>query len=67
MKLSFLKSKKEIEQANNNANSEIFAAIAAALNLYFDDKHDEESLILTMTLSERLISTWNLKIQYINN
>lgn len=43
------------------------AAIAAALHMYFDDVHDEESLVVTIKTVERRYSPWNSKIYGLNN
>jgi len=47
-------------------NSEIFAAIAMALHLHFEDAHDEESMVLTMDIQDRVSSQWSSKIININ-
>ena len=49
----------------DSVNKEVSAAIAMALALYLDNQHDEESLVLTMNLSDRLNTQWNNKIQNI--
>jgi len=46
-------------------DSEVFAAIAMALSLHFEDVHDEESMILTINLNDRLYSQWSSKLQNI--
>ena len=43
------------------------AAIAAALHMYFDEVHDEESLVVTIKTVERRYSPWNSKIYGLNN
>ena len=43
------------------------AAIATALHMYFDDVHDEESLVVTIKTVERRYSPWNSKIYGLNN
>ena len=43
------------------------AAIATALHLYFDEVHDEESLVVTIKTVERRYSPWNSKIYGLNN
>ncbi|MDD3740479.1 MAG: OadG family protein [Bacteroidales bacterium] len=64
--------KKEVENSEvkneiitNDSDSEIIAAIAMALSLHFEDIHDEESMILTINLNDRLNSQWSSKIQNI--
>lgn len=44
-------------------NNEVYAAIAMALSLHFEDHHDEESMILTIDLHDRLNSPWSAKVQ----
>jgi Na+-transporting methylmalonyl-CoA/oxaloacetate decarboxylase gamma subunit len=68
-KKKIAKTKKEIvveDKSVNDENSEIFAAIAMALHLHFEDMHDEESMVLTMDIQERLNSQWSSKIININ-
>ena len=43
------------------------AAIATALHMYFNDVHDEESLVVTIKTVERRYSPWNSKIYGLNN
>ena len=43
------------------------AAIATALHLYFNEVHDEESLVVTIKTVERRYSPWNSKIYGLNN
>ena len=50
----------------NTKNSEVYAAIAMSLALYFDDQHDEESLVLTINLEDRINSQWSSKLQNVN-
>ncbi len=50
----------------NNENSEVFTAIAMALHLHFEDMHDEESMILTMDIKDRVNTPWSSKIANIN-
>ncbi|HNQ69486.1 MAG TPA: OadG family protein [Bacteroidales bacterium] len=73
LKVNLKKKDKETVKSENkslniidNAESEVFAAIAMALSLHFEDVHDEESMILTINLNERLNSQWNSKIQNID-
>lgn len=46
---------------------EVSAAIAMALNLYFNEIHDEESNVLTFKDSNRDYSPWNSKIYSVND
>lgn len=43
------------------------AAIAAALHLYYDDVHDEESRVITIKKVEKRYSPWSSKIYGLNN
>lgn len=43
------------------------AAIATALHMYFNEVHDEESLVVTIKTVERRYSPWNSKIYGLNN
>ncbi|PLX06097.1 MAG: hypothetical protein C0596_16555 [Marinilabiliales bacterium] len=47
-------------------NKEIYAAIAMALHMHFEDMHDEESMVLTMDIKERAGTQWSSKIININ-
>ena len=42
-------------------------AIAMALNLYYDEVHDDESNVITIKRIERRYSPWSSKIYGINN
>ncbi len=46
---------------------EVSAAIATALNLYFNETHDEESNVLTFKERNRDYSPWNSKIYSLND
>ena len=46
---------------------EVSAAIAMALNLYFNEIHDEESNVLTFKEKNRDYSPWNAKIYSVND
>ena len=48
------------------ADDEVYAAIAMALSLHFEDAHDDEPMVLSINLNERLNSQWNSKIQNVN-
>jgi Na+-transporting methylmalonyl-CoA/oxaloacetate decarboxylase gamma subunit len=63
------KVKKTIESKGEeikDENGEIIAAIAMALHLHFEDMHDEESMMLTMDIRDRVSSQWSSKIININ-
>jgi Na+-transporting methylmalonyl-CoA/oxaloacetate decarboxylase gamma subunit len=47
-------------------DSEVITAIAMALHLHFEDMHDEESMILTMDIKNRVNTQWGTKIANIN-
>lgn len=47
-------------------NNEVNVAIAMALSMYFSVQHDEESLVLTMDIQERMSTQWNNKVQLIS-
>lgn len=55
-----------VSQRKTTENADV-AAIATALFLYFDEVHDTESAVLTFTNPDRRFSTWNSKIQSMNN
>jgi glutaconyl-CoA/methylmalonyl-CoA decarboxylase subunit delta len=48
------------------ADDEVYAAIAMALSLHFEDAHDDEPMVLSINLNDRLNSQWNSKIQNVN-
>ncbi len=48
------------------ADDVVYAAIAMALSLHFEDAHDDEPRVLSINLNERLNSQWNSKIQNVN-
>lgn len=60
------KSKKEAATPNeipvSQVSGEVFAAISAALYQYEDDKHDQESEIITIERVSRRYSPWSSKI-----
>lgn len=53
------------------ANDEVYAAIAAAIHLYNEELHDEETTIITIQKVERSWTPWNAKFynmnKYFNN
>jgi Na+-transporting methylmalonyl-CoA/oxaloacetate decarboxylase gamma subunit len=53
-------------ETSNSIDKEVNAAIAMALSLYLDDQHDDEPLVLTINIQDRLNSQWSSKIQNIN-
>lgn len=59
---------KEVDNNKNDddSNDDAYAAIAMAVNLYLNDMHDEESLILTIDRDNALNSPWGSKIHNIN-
>ncbi len=57
---------KQIVESGNQENKEVYAAIAMALHMHFQDMHDEESMVLTMDINQRLNTPWNSKIISIN-
>jgi hypothetical protein len=72
--LNFLKKKKHEEEVvkevadnisksqNDESENEIVAAIAIALNLYVQNVHDYENMILTIQKVVRPYSPWSSKI-----
>lgn len=48
------------------ADDEVYAAIAMALSLHFEDAHDDEPMVMSINLNDRLNSQWNSKIQNVN-
>lgn len=56
-----IKPEKEIK-----ADEEVYAAIAMALSLHFEDAHDDEPMVMSINLNDRLNSQWNSKIQNVN-
>lgn len=46
-----------------NKDGEVYAAIAAAIHMYLDEMHDEESNIITI---EPTVTSWNSKIYNMN-
>ena len=55
-----------VKEEIKTEDSEVFAAIAMALHLHFEDMHDEESMILTMDIKNRVNTQWGTKIANIN-
>ena len=57
--------------AGGNNEDELYAAIAAAIHLYNDELHDEETAVITIQKVEREWTPWNAKFynmnQYFNN
>jgi len=51
----------------NSVSGEENAAIAMALYLYLNERHDEESGIITIKRIERRYSPWSSKIYNLNN
>lgn len=56
---------KDVNEKQDKKEIEIldveYAAIATAIHLYFDIKHDEESLVLTIKDNSQNYSPWNIK------
>lgn len=55
------------EQSGEEMSVELSAAIAAALNQYFSEIHDEESMVLTIKRVSKNYSPWSSKIYSIRN
>lgn len=53
-------------EKTSKTDDEVYAAIAMALSLHFEDAHDDEPMILSINLNDRLNSQWNSKIQNVN-
>ncbi len=51
-----------IPEKENNISSEEITAIAAAIYMYMEEVHDEESAVLTMGKFIREYSPWSAKI-----
>ena len=62
------KSKPEVKAAEPViiTDGEVYAAIGMALILHSEDQHDDESMILTLNINDRLNSPWNSKLQNLN-
>ncbi len=61
------KSKEEARQEHpSEISGETYAAIAAAIYLYQEDMHDEESTVLTIDKVERAWTPWNAKFYNMN-
>jgi len=70
-KLEALKNDQQVEQPKKKAVSadkelkkidDVNAAIALAVHLYFSEKHDKESAVLTINRVAKLYSPWSSKI-----
>jgi len=60
--------KSESEEGEETAiPGEVNAAIAAALHMYFNEMHDEESTVLTIDKVSRRYSPWSSKIYSVMN
>lgn len=67
-KRDMLKSGKKIkEQEEITISGEETAAIAMALQLFFDEMHDEESGVLTIKKVSKTYSPWSSKIYAVRN
>ncbi len=64
------KQRKELKEIGHNAadiddlsiSGEVSAAISAALYLYFEEKHDLESTVITMKRVQKTYSPWSSKL-----
>lgn len=54
-------------QPKQQLEAETLAAISAAINLYLNSKHDEESQEITIKTISRRYSPWSSKIYLMNN
>lgn len=54
-------------EASNAVSSEVAAAIGIALQLYFDEQHDNEKAILTIQRVARSYSPWSSKLYGLRN
>lgn len=60
--------KKEIiTDEDINISGDVNAAIGAALYMYFNEMHDEESGVITIKQIQRRYSPWSSKIYNLNN
>lgn len=50
-----------------NSDSDVYAAIAAAIYLYQEELHDEEDTVITIQKVERAWTPWNAKFYNMNN
>ena len=57
----------EGSSASASAEEEVYAAIAAAIHLYSDELHDEESSVITIQKVEREWTPWNAKYYNMNH
>lgn len=55
------------EHSEEEMSVELSAAIAAALNQYFSEIHDEESMVLTIKKVSKNYSPWSSKIYSLRN
>lgn len=62
-----LKAKKEEEDRKVVLSGEVNAAICAAIHLYVNEAHDEESTVLTIDKVSRRYSPWSSKIYSVTN
>jgi len=58
--------KKEADDTDLHVTGEENAAISAALYLYFNELHDEESNVITIKKVSRIYSPWSSKIYGLN-
>lgn len=54
--------KKEVVVSDVTISGEVSAAISAALHLYFNEMHDEEKTVLTISKISKRYSPWSSKI-----
>lgn len=54
-------------KANDDITGEETAAIAAAIHFFFNELHDEENRVLTITKISKRYSPWNSKIYNVTN
>lgn len=55
------------EESDDVVTGEVTAAIGCALNMYFNELHDDEDRILTVVHKSRKYSPWNSKIYNVMN
>jgi glutaconyl-CoA/methylmalonyl-CoA decarboxylase subunit delta len=65
-KVESKKVEKKIISSPVNTDGEVYAAIAMAVNLYINDMHDDDSMVLTINRDSIMNSSWNSKIQNVN-
>jgi len=75
-KLLLMRTRKNLKKQGQEAavkdkkiaiDSDISAAIAAALSLYFQEVHDKEEAVLTISKTARTYSPWSSKIYGLRN